>query len=374
MSALALTARRHLVLYAVTVLPLAAGLYARRASAARGSSHAERSAPERLARRLAWGARRALAFSMAFLLSLSAPAAALLIARDVASGEFYRRFGHPRSLGWGISTRDHPVGASEFVASHGLRGPLFNNIAAGSYLLWRLHGDPPVFVDGRLLDAQHFQLYRRLLVSPPDFDRFAAEHGFRLAVFGLQPNPPVRLFRHLYESPLWRLVYLDGEGAVFVSAEVLKEKSDLQPLDLGFALPLPPDSATGRRPGIGALVCDPGESWVRGQILLTLGYPIPARSDLVHALVLCEDRMEIGLELSTALLAVGQNREARRLVEHVLDTMPANAAAWVNLGLCFAAEGDTARAREAWERARSVHPPDPRAEKLLRGLRGTSPR
>ena len=42
------------------------------------------------------------------------------------------------------------VGAGEFVARHHLEGPMFNNLAAGSYLVWRLRGTPPVLVDAVL--------------------------------------------------------------------------------------------------------------------------------------------------------------------------------------------------------------------------------
>ncbi len=107
---------------------------------------------------------------------------------------------------------------------------------------------------------------------------------------------------------------------------------------------------------------------MRGQMLVRLGYPIPARSDLVRAMLRCGERWEIGLELSTALLAVGQHQEARRLVERAPESSPGNGTAWVNMGLCLAAEGDTTQARQCWEHALAVQPPDPRAEKLLREL------
>jgi tetratricopeptide (TPR) repeat protein len=290
-------------------------------------------------------------------------AIALLLAFDVASGRYARRFGPPRQLGWGVSSHDHPIGAAEFVARHGLEGPLFNNIAAGSYLIGRFGERLPVFVDGRLLDPAHFRLYRELLGSPPAFERYAEAHGLRLVVLALQPHAPVGLFRHLYAAPHWQLVYFDGEGAVFVHRAVPRAAT-LPALRLEAALAPVPAAGAGAVPWRWR-VCDPGEAAVRGSMLLGLGFPQAARADLTQALLRCTERWDVGLELSSALIAVGRSREALPLVERALRHDPAHAGAWVNLGLCYAAAGDSAQARRAWQRARSLEPSDPRAAALL---------
>lgn len=354
-SALACTSRRHLTLFAVAVPPLAAGWFTARPEAAPADRQAGRSV---------------LHGAMRFVLGAGALFAAGFLAFDIARGSFYRRFGPPRQLGWGVSTLDHPVGAAEFVASRSLAGPIFNNIAAGSYLIWRFQGRLPVFVDGRLLDANHFARYRSMLDNPASFDAYAADHGLRLVVLALQPYPPVRLVRHLESSGGWRLCYLDGEGAVLVREDVAASRDDLPRLDLGAPLAPPTSSARGR---FAWRVCEPGESATRGRMLLQLGYPAAARADLMRALLTCSDRWDLGLDLASALIAVGATQEAQPLVARALRADPNHPVAWVNAGHVARAAGDLETARQAWERALRLDPTDRYTAQLLATLERSGP-
>ena len=281
----------------------------------------------------------------------------MLLAADIARGAFYARFGPPRELGLGVSPSDHCIAAGEFVAQHALPGPLFNNVAAGSYLVWRLRGEPRVFVDGRLLDAEHFAVYRRLLADPVDFE----SHEFRLVVLALQPNPPLQMLRHLTRSPAWRLGFMDGEGAVFVHVDALRERPDVVPLNLETALPA--IESPGKE-------CARGGMRARGILLAQIGCAVAAAADLERVLASCPDRWDVGLELATALNAAGRSSEARPLVERALEQAPHSSTAWVERGWLLGAEGDVAGARAAWERALALHPVDPRAARLL----ATAPR
>ena len=265
LAALACTSRRHLALWALVALPCAAAWWARREAAR---------------------ATRGRGVAGAFVLLL-----ALAFALDVTRGRFYARFGPPRQLGFGVSSADHALDAVAFVQREGLGGPLFNNIAAGSLLLERTGTALPVWVDGRLLDAARFRAYRRCLESPAAFDALAAEQDFRLVVLAMQPHPPVRLVRHLNASPAWRLVFLDGEGAVWVRAGV---RDDLAALSLDAPLAAAP---TGARAGFWN-VCDAGEAGRRGLLLHALGYPGAARDDLIRARLHCPHRIEFAAALA----------------------------------------------------------------------------
>jgi len=276
----------------------------------------------------------------------------LLFAVDIARGDFYARFGPPREFGLGVSRSDHCIGAGEFVAQHALPGPLFNNVAAGSYLVWRLRGTPRVYVDGRLLDAAHFEAYRHLLADPVDFDR----RDFRLVVLALQPHPPLQMLRHLSRSPAWRLGFMDGEGAVFIHQDILPDHPDVVPWNLASALPAVEPS--GDR-------CEPSGMRARGILLAQIGCAAAATADLERVLASCPDRWDVGLELATALNAAGRSPEARPLVERALAQAPHSSTAWVEWGWLLGAAGDVNGARAAWERALALHPVDPRAARLL---------
>jgi tetratricopeptide (TPR) repeat protein len=326
MSALACAARRHVPLFALTALPIAADLWS-----GAGATHAARSRFARLA-------------------VFAAPVVALALAFDIARGAFYARFGPPRELGLDVAANEHCIAAGDFVARHRLVGPLFNNVAAGSVLGWRLQGEPRVFVDGRLLDRAHFENYRRILNDPAAFDA----GGFRLVVLALRPHAPLQLLRHLARSPDWRLGFMDATGAVFVHVEALRDRSDVVPWDLATALP-----------PISSIDCDRSALRSRGVLLTQIGCAAAGATDLERVLRACENRWEVGLELATALNAAGRSAEARPLVERALERAPHSSTAWVEWGWLLGASGDVAGARAAWERARTLHPVDPRAARLL---------
>ena len=48
-----------------------------------------------------------------------------------------------------IEASHFPSRAVDFLAQHHLPGPIFNHYDWGGYLIWRLHPEYPVFVDGR---------------------------------------------------------------------------------------------------------------------------------------------------------------------------------------------------------------------------------
>jgi hypothetical protein len=361
LTVLACTARRQLAVYAVTVPALAARWLAAERNARWAVPGATRLSHVSLGR----AARaRAAAIRLAPVASLVPGCVAVWWSAALARSDFYDWAGPPRAVGWSIAAGTHPIGAGEFVAQHALPGPLFNNISAGSYLLWRMHGDPAVLVDGRLLDPAQFRIYRRCLESSREFDAWAATHGPHLVVLALQPFPPVQLFRHLAAAPAWRLAYFDAEGAVFVTEDVAAARS-LAPLRLDAALA--PTGAPVGAAGSWWRRCDPGEAALRGRMLLQLGFPAAA-ADLTRALLHCPERWDVGLDLASVWIAAGRTAEARPLIERALREDGANPEAWLCLGACRAAAGDAPGARTAWEHAAALRPADPRPARLLRTL------
>ena len=256
MTALALLARRHLAVYAVSVLPLAAAALSRRAVMRRG----------------AWPAAATALLALGLMAGL-------------VRGDFYARFGPPRVTGWGLSETDHPIAAADVLRRLDVRSPVFTNIAAGSYLLWACRGAPAPFVDGRLLAPERFARYRAALSSTRAFGALAQAQRFEAALLSLTPHPPEILFRHLVDLAAWHLVYLDGEGALFVHADVALRHPDLPSLDPDHPLPALAATAGASRAGS----CDPGPDGRRGEVLLRLGYPAAAAADLSRALERCQD-------------------------------------------------------------------------------------
>ena len=349
LTALAVQARRHLALYAVVVPAwIALQTALSQQASAQGAGR--------------WRQRaQALALTVAVILSA-------WLSLDVWRGRFYERFGPPRQRGAAFSSIDHPTAAIDAFKKVGRPQPLFNNIAAGSQLLWADAGHTTPYVDGRLLVAETFRQYRALLGSPQRFALAAQSQGWQAVLLGLQPYAPVALFRFLYEQPQWQLLAFDESGALFVHEDhqPASRQERLERIDLTRPLPAPV-IPPARRDGFW-YQCDPGPLAARGALLLQLGFAHAARSDLAQALQRCSARWDVGLQLSTALLDVGRTAEALPLVERALRRDAGRAEAWTNLGRIHAATGNWEEARSCWLRALEVIPPDPAATRLLQRL------
>jgi hypothetical protein len=154
LAALALSAVRHQALFYAAAAPFAA-----RALAA---------LPE--TRSLAPRAARALAGTALAL----AAVLALWCAMPPASGPLRARHGG-LAWGFGLAPGRFPAAAAERLAAHPEIGPLYNELAAGGYLLWRLHPPRQVWIDGRM------ELDPALLHATAAARRGAAEWGALLA-------------------------------------------------------------------------------------------------------------------------------------------------------------------------------------------------
>jgi hypothetical protein len=129
LAALALSAVRHQALFYAAAAPFAA-----RALAA---------LPE--TRALAPRAARALAGTAVAL----AAVLALWCALPPASGPLRPRHGG-LAWGFGLAPGRFPVAAAERLAARPAVGPLYNELAHGGYLAWRLHPPRRVWIDGRM--------------------------------------------------------------------------------------------------------------------------------------------------------------------------------------------------------------------------------
>jgi tetratricopeptide (TPR) repeat protein len=244
---------------------------------------------------------------------------------------------------------------------------VFNNVAAGSALLWRTGARVPPWVDGRLLDAARFDAYRNALGSPEAFDRLAAQQGFRLVVLALQPFAPVSLVRHLLADPRWSLVQLDDTGVVFARRE-MAEARGIAALQLDSELPQA--AAPVGTAAAWLHPCDPGAAFRRGRLLLAFGYPAAARADLTRAHLHCPGRWDVGRDLGRAHAALGNARAARPLLENAIRHAPDEPESWAALGQALAQSGDREGALRCLRRALELRPQDAGVRRALEALGG----
>ena len=121
----------------------------------------------------------------------------------------------------GMTLRNHPDQAVDFLVENKIKGNFFNDFNSGAYLLGRAHPDIKVFIDGRteLYGPNFFNRYRRIWDSGDKTVFENAVQQYQLTgVFleSVRKPVPEKLMRYLYESQDWVLVYFDFDGAIFL--------------------------------------------------------------------------------------------------------------------------------------------------------------
>jgi hypothetical protein len=141
----------------------------------------------------------------------------LALAVDGALGRLLPRLGSYREPGFGVIDVVHPVGAAEWIARERPPGPIAHYQRDGGYLIWRLHPDYRVMLDGRLEVFGPGRLNALRIVGPERFQALDRQYGFGVALLSY-----TRLARDLipwlYRQPEWKLVFVDEVAAVFVRA------------------------------------------------------------------------------------------------------------------------------------------------------------
>jgi hypothetical protein len=110
-----------------------------------------------------------------------------------------------------------PVRAVNFLHSHQLEGPLFNNYAYGGYLIGNLP-EHKVFIDGRE-DLYEFEGvmgdYLQVVNFRPAAFSVLKFYGIRMLL--LQQDEPLAVV--LTEHPGWKRIYKDDESVIFVRGD-----------------------------------------------------------------------------------------------------------------------------------------------------------
>jgi hypothetical protein len=194
---LALAARRNLAFFGIVAAPMAVR-YANLALDARVGRASEM--------------RRAVA-------SVVVAGAILLIAFDVYSGAFHRRLGIPREPGLGVMETFYAFGAMDWIRAHAPSPPIAHTMPDGDLMIWALHPDYRVMVDGRLEVYGPALLERLRLRTPAELRALHADYHFGAVLLHYSKLPSEALLRALVRDPAWKLVFLDEVSALFVASD-----------------------------------------------------------------------------------------------------------------------------------------------------------
>ncbi len=120
----------------------------------------------------------------------------------------------------GVSKRNFPYKAVDFLVKNKIRGNFFNDFNSGAYLLGRASPDIKVFIDGRteVYGAKFFNDYRKAWEGDTRlFDELSLKYHFTGAFLNSVNVPaPRKTIRHLYKSREWKLVYFDHDAVIFL--------------------------------------------------------------------------------------------------------------------------------------------------------------
>jgi hypothetical protein len=148
----------------------------------------------------------------------------LLMAGDLAASGYGRT-----SLKMERPYNSDYEGATDFISQNRLKGRIFNDYTPGGYLIWRLHPDIKVFVDGRALSLRGFDLFREIADNSfrplsryditPLYIRALGSFDIELVVLSgcdKASGVTIPLSYALINDDGWAIVYVDGGAIVFM--------------------------------------------------------------------------------------------------------------------------------------------------------------
>jgi len=120
----------------------------------------------------------------------------------------------------GVSLRNFPAKAADFLVDNKIKGNFFNDFNSGAYLLGRTFPDIKVFIDGRteVYGGKFFKNYQKIWEGDKELfaqaaDRYNLTGAFLNSVY---VPAPAKIIHSLYANKDWVLVYFDYDASIFL--------------------------------------------------------------------------------------------------------------------------------------------------------------
>lgn len=136
---------------------------------------------------------------------------------SIISGKYHEWSGSRDQYGLQVLASHNPIGASNFIQEHDIKGTCFSDYLTSAYLLWDLQPDFKTFIDLRDLDifpATFFTEFSQAVTFPPVFESIDDSLKFDYVVL-FRPQFP-NLHQHLLESEEYHLVFVDPVACVYL--------------------------------------------------------------------------------------------------------------------------------------------------------------
>jgi hypothetical protein len=249
----------------------------------------------------------------------------------IVNGAYYGADRRPEAFGSGPSRGVYPVRVLDTVQREGLRGPIYNHLDQGGYLIGALWPRERVFIDGRLevMDEAFYTEYVRYSRGGAR-NEMLARYRPRLAIV---PYTELAEMRAFAADSSWALIELDGATALFAlrapDTEALARRAAAALADLDrpasrgdVLLPRPPESWIARVFGKRTF---PWEAWGRGNALYGLRRYEAARREYARALREARrDDVALVTNYAAVCYRLGRRDEARAWYGRLTQMEPRN--------------------------------------------------
>ena len=122
---------------------------------------------------------------------------------------------------WGISQRNYPTRAADFLVKNKVRGNFYNDFNSGAYLLGRCFPNIKVFIDGRTEEygADFFKRYQKIwkTTDPKLVDEAISRYKLTGAFLNsIQSQIPKDTLNYFFKKKDWVMVYFDYDAVIFL--------------------------------------------------------------------------------------------------------------------------------------------------------------
>jgi hypothetical protein len=251
---------------------------------------------------------------------------------------------------------DRAVAALERTPRHA-RGPLYNSVRYGGYLIWKLFPRAYPAIDGRLVlrSAAEFAGHLDLADQPALFEARRRRLGYRAVLLpAAMPDRYLPLVVHLYRDPEWELHYTDGTQTLFLRRRArgvdLGDRRDVGAIARELrARPGPPAAKERALYHLARLVAAAGEPATAGWLLRGEGLGSHQARSLRCRVLYLE----------------GKPAEAERLARELIERHGDNVDDLLLLARLALDRGERRRAVDLTGRALEVDPHSRQARRLL---------
>lgn len=292
----------------------------------------------------------------------------------------------------GVSLRNYPYKAVDFLLRNGIEGRFFNDFNSGAYLIGRTSPHIKVFIDGRteLYGGEFFKQYMKIWKGDTAlFDEAVQRYELTGAFLNSVYVPaPKKTIQHLYNSRDWVMVYFDYDAAIFLrdipsnrpwiekwridlsqrqvpKAELFKIKGQsatpyryTNRAQTLYHLGLFEQAQEEAREALKISPTDAIAYKIMGMVALKEKRYLQALEWLRHAKILDAGDTEARFYLAKAFYHLGEHESAREQVKIVLNAKAKNRLGMYLLSQIYEAQGNREAAQDLLEKVRELDPKD----------------